>query len=221
MTGSYIGYSFAIPSNIVKKITEDIIEYGSIQKGKIGISGIELDDETAKKLGIEQTEGIWINNIDKSSNSYKAGLRPGDIILGIDGNKITTMAELLGFLKTKSPGTRIKLKILKPNGSIEIIPIVLEKYDSAYIRALGIVVKTLDKKQLKSRGLKYGVLILDIKNRQLLANGIEPGNVIVKINNQPVYSADEASQLFERFKNQRLMVEIMNDRNEVVRYIFN
>jgi Do/DeqQ family serine protease len=220
MTGSYIGYSFAIPSNIVKKITEDIIEYGSIQKGKIGISGTELNDNLAKELGISQTEGIWISDVEKTSNSYKAGLRPGDIILGIDGKKISTMAELLGFLKTKSPGTRIKLKVLHPNGKVEIIPIILEKYDTAYIRALGIVVKTVDKKTLDKYGLKSGVLIQEIRNRQLLANGIEPGNILVKINNRPVYSADEANNLFEQFGKQRLMVEIMNNRGEIIKYIF-
>ncbi len=221
MTGSYIGYSFAIPSNIVKKITEDIIEFGSIQKGKIGISGVELDAEKAKKLGISQTEGIWISDVDKNSSSYRAGLRPGDIIIGMNGQKITTMSELLGFLKTKSPGSRIKLKIIHPNGSVEIIPVVLEKYDSVYVRPLGIVIKNVSSKDLRRLGLKNGVMIQEIRNRQLLANGIEPGNIIVKINNIPVYSVDDASQLFEQYKNRQLMVEIMNARGEVVKYIFN
>ena len=220
MTGSYIGYSFAIPSNIVKKITEDIIEYGSIQKGRIGISGVELNDETAKKLGIEQTEGIWISDVDKSSNTYRAGVRPGDIIIGINGQKITAMSELLGFLKTQNPGTKIRLKILHPDGSIEIFPIVLEKNDSAYIKSWGIEVKTPSKKFLKSLGLKNGVIIQDIKNRQLLANGIRPGQIIMKINNYPIHSADEAANLFEQFKNKQIAVEILNENGDIIKYIF-
>ncbi|NPA42763.1 MAG: PDZ domain-containing protein [Chlorobi bacterium] len=220
MTGAYIGYSFAIPSNIVKKVTEDIIEYGSIQKGRIGISGVELNDEIAKRLGISRTEGIFIQDVDPSSSTYRAGVRPGDIIIGINGQKITAMSELIGFLKTQDPGTRIKLQILHPDGTIEIFPIVLEKYDTAYIKSWGIVVKTLSQKFLRDRGIKSGVLISDIQNRQLLANGIRPGNIILKINNHPVYSADEAARLFEQFKNRQIAVEILNDRGEIIRYIF-
>jgi len=219
-TGAYIGYSFAIPSNIVKKITEDIIEYGSIQKGRIGISGVELNDDTAKKLGISQTEGIWISDVDKNSSTYRAGVRPGDIIIGINGQKITAMSELLGYLKTQSPGTKIKLKILHPDGSIEIYPIVLEKYDTAYIKSWGIVVKTPSKKFLREHGLKNGVVIQDIKNRQLLANGIRPGQIILKINNRPVYSADEAARLFDRLQNRQVAVEILNENGDIIRYIF-
>jgi len=219
-TGAYVGYSFAIPSNIVKKITEDIIEYGSIQKGRIGISGVELNAETARKLGINQTEGIWISDVDKNSSTYRAGVRPGDIIIGINGQKITAMSELLGYLKTQSPGTKIRLKILHPDGTIEIYPIVLEKYDTAYIKSWGIEVKTPSKQFLREHRLKNGVIIQDIKNRQLLANGIRPGQIIVKINNHPVYSADEVAALFEQFKNRQIAVEIMNENGEIIRYIF-
>ncbi len=220
MTGSYIGYSFAIPSNIVKKITEDIIEYGSIQKGRIGISGIELNDEMAKKLGVKTTEGIWISEVDKNSHTYRAGVRPGDIIIGINNKKIASMSELLGFLKSKSPGSKVKLKILHPDGSIEIYPIILEKYDTAYIKSWGITVKTVGTKELKKNGLKFGVKIIDIRNRQLLANGIEPGHYILKINNIPVYSADEAAILFEKYSQHQIAVEILNNRGEIIRYIF-
>jgi len=220
-TGAYIGYSFAIPSNIVKKITEDIIEYGSIQKGRIGITGVELNAETARKLGITQTEGIWIRDVDKNSSTYRAGVRPGDIIIGINGQKITAMSELLGFLKTQSPGTKIKLKILHPDGSIEIFPIVLEKFDTAYIKSWGIVVKTPDKKLLRKYGLNYGVIIQDIKNRQLISNGILPGQFLLKINNHPVHTADEAANLFEQYKNRHVTVEIMNQNGQIIRYIFN
>jgi Do/DeqQ family serine protease len=220
LTGSYIGYSFAIPSNIVRKVTEDIIEYGSIQKGRIGISGIELDDDTAKQLGVNRTEGIWIGEVDKNSNTYRAGVRKGDILIGIDGHKITTMSELLGYLKTRRPGTKIKLRLVRPGGKVEIVPVVLEKFDTAYIKAWGITVKTLDSKQLARLHIKNGVLIQDIRNRQLINNGIYPGQIILKINNIPVYSADDAVNLFEKFKNGSLSVEIMNEKGDIIRYVF-
>ncbi len=219
MTGSYIGYSFAIPSNIVKKIAEDIIEYGSIQKSKIGISGIELNDRIAKELGISTTEGIWISDVDKTSSSYKAGIRKGDIIIGLDNKKISTMAELLGYLKAKRPGAKLKIKVIKTNGKIVTLPIILEKYDTAYISDWGITVKTMTRNELKKYGIQHGVLIAGVKNRDLVRNGIMPGHIILSVNNIPVYSADDVQTVFNRARG-RISVEIMDDKGRVVKYIF-
>ncbi len=219
LTGSYIGYSFAIPSNIVRKIAEDIIEYGSIQKSKIGFSGVELNDQTAKQLGINRTEGIWVSQVDKTANSYKAGLRPGDIIIGIDNRKISTMAQLLGYLKTKRPGTLLKIKVIKTNGKTVVLPVILEKFDTVYIPQWGIGVKTLTRKQLKKYGTDHGVLIHEIRNRELLRNGIKPGQIILSVNQIPVYSADDVESIFNKSRG-RIMVEILDDAGRIVRYIF-
>lgn len=219
LTGSYIGYSFAIPSNIVRKIANDIIEYGSIQKAKIGVSGYELNDQIARKLGIDRTEGIWVSDVDRDSDTYRKGLRPGDIIVGVDDQKVSTMAQFLGYLKSKEPGSKLLLKIVKPDGKEKVISIVLQKNDTAYVGNWGMLVKNLTRKELRKRGLENGVLIAQINNRELLANGIEPGFIITKINDVPVYTADDVANLLHRAGG-RTIVEMQDNHGQAVRYIF-
>ena len=219
LTGSYIGYSFAIPSNIVRKVVNDILEYGTIQKGKIGIAGVELDGDTAKRLGIEQTEGIWISNVNPGSNSYKAGIRKGDIIVGLDDQPVKSMAELIGYLKTKQPGTTVAVHIIKPDGRRKTYRVTLEKNDTVYLPEWGLMLKNTDRRTLRHYGVKNGVMITQVRNRELLANGIAPGQLIVAVNNRPVYTVDDIQQAFDN-RNQRLMVEIRTENGETVRYIF-
>lgn len=219
LTGSYIGYSFAIPSNIVRKIANDIIEYGSIQKAKIGVSGYELNDRIAHKLGIDRTEGIWVSDVDTDSDTYRKGLRPGDIIVGVDDQKVATMSQFLEYLKSKEPGSKLLLKVIKPNGKQKILPVVLQKNDTAYVGNWGMLVKNLTRKELRKRGLKNGVVIAQINNRELLANGIEPGFIITKINDVPVYTADDVANMLHETGG-RTVVEMQDNHGQTVRYIF-
>jgi len=219
LTGSYIGYSFAIPSNIVRKIANDIIEYGSIQKAKIGVSGYELNDQIARKLGIDRTEGIWVSDVDRDSDSYQKGLRPGDIIIGVNDQKVSTMSQFLEYLKSKEPGSKLLLKIIKPGGKQKVLPVVLQKNDTAYVGNWGMLVKNLTRKELRKRGLENGVLIAQINNRELLANGIEPGFIITKINDVPVYTADDVVNTLHETGG-RTIVEMQDNHGQTVRYIF-
>ena len=97
-TGSYVGYSFAVPSNIAKKVIEDILEYGNVQYGFLGVTGTSLNSFRAKELNVEDTEGFFINGIDKESGANSAGIRIGDIIKNIDGIKISKFSDLLKTL---------------------------------------------------------------------------------------------------------------------------
>ncbi len=218
LTGSYIGYSFAIPSNIVKKITDDILEYGTIQRGKIGIGGFELNDEVAKKLGIDQTEGIYISNVDPDSNTYKAGVRQGDILIGIDDQKITSLGELMGYLKAKGPGAVLELHIIKPDGRRQSYRVQLQSNNRTYLNNWGILIENMNRKTLKKAGVKHGVLIKQVRNRQLLANGIQPGQIITAINNEPVYNIDQVEQAFND-PNRHLTVDIVDPSGQTLRYI--
>ncbi len=219
LTGSYIGYSFAIPSNIVKKITDDILEYGTIQRGRIGIGGAELNDDVAKQLGIHQTEGIYITDVDPESNTYQAGVRKGDILIGIDDQKISTLGELMGYLKTKSPGSVIKLHVIKPGGHRKDYLIKLQSNNTTYLGGWGILIENMNRKMLKRFNINHGVLIKQVRNRELLANGIQPGQIITAINGEPVFNIDQVEEAFEN-SNQRLTVDIKEPSGQILRYIF-
>lgn len=128
-TGSYSGYSFAIPSNVAKRVIEDILQYGSAQKAALNISIIELTPAIAERLGIEQQSGIYIAETIRNGAAEKAGLKSGDIIIRLGEKKITNFNELKEILNKKRPGDEIEIEIDR-NGKINNGTITLE---NAYI----------------------------------------------------------------------------------------
>jgi serine protease Do len=113
MTGSYVGYSFAVPSNITRKIIEDILEYGMVQRGMLGVQGADLNAHISKELGLKTTEGFYVGDVIKNSGAAKAGLKKGDVITKIDTKTINTFADLNGYINTKRPNDQVKVTILR------------------------------------------------------------------------------------------------------------
>ena len=119
-TGSYVGYSFAVPSNIAKKVIEDILEYGIVQYGFLGVTGTSLNSARAKELDVSDTEGFYINGIDKESGAKSAGIKIGDIIKDIDGIKISKFSDLKGYLNTKRPNDIVNINLKRDNESRKV-----------------------------------------------------------------------------------------------------
>jgi len=115
MTGGFVGYSFAIPSNIVRKIFEDILEYGDVQKGLLGVRGVALKSSYSKQLNLTDTEGFYIDIIEPGFGADLAGLKKGDIIKEIDGVKINKFSDLSGYLSTKRPGDKVNVTYSREN----------------------------------------------------------------------------------------------------------
>lgn len=126
MTGGYVGYSFAVPSNTVRKIFEDILEYGDVQKGLLGVRGVALNSPYSKQLNINETEGFYIDEIESGYGADSAGLVRGDIIKSIDGFKINRFSDLSGYLSSKRPGDKVKVKFVR-DGKLETAEITLKK----------------------------------------------------------------------------------------------
>jgi S1-C subfamily serine protease len=112
-TGSYIGYSFAVPSNIARKVIEDIMEVGDVQNGILGVIGTELNSKSSEEFGINETEGFYVSDVQENSGAKSSGIKKGDIIKSIDGIKISKFSDLKGFLNTKSPNDIVEVKILR------------------------------------------------------------------------------------------------------------
>ena len=113
MTGGYVGYSFAVPSNTVRKIFEDILEYGDVQKGLLGVRGVALRSSYSKQLNVEETEGFYIDVIEPGFGADNAGLQKGDIIKSIDNVKINRFSDLSGYLSSKRPGDKVKVRYIR------------------------------------------------------------------------------------------------------------
>jgi S1-C subfamily serine protease len=129
MTGGYVGYSFAVPSNTVRKIFEDLLEYGDVQKGLLGVRGVALNSPYSRQLNISETEGFYIDEIEVGFGADSAGLKRGDIIKSIDGFKINRFSDLSGYLSSKRPGDKVEVKYVRDNKSKTTI-VVLKKSSS-------------------------------------------------------------------------------------------
>ncbi len=124
-TGYFSGYSFAIPVNIMKKIVGDIIEFGSYQRGYLGVGIRDLDYEYAEELGLDITQGVVVSNVEKGSAAQYAGLLPNDVIVNVNGNKVNSAPELQELVGRAKVGDRVKLKINR-DGNIKDMTVRLK-----------------------------------------------------------------------------------------------
>lgn len=218
-TGSYVGYAFAVPSNTARKIVEDIIEYGGVQRGILGISGGSLNSASAEYYGVSETQGVYVNSIEAGSGADKGGIEKGDIIKKIDGYKIAKFSDLAGYLGAKRPNDVVDVTILR-NGKRKIIPVTLVKIETYVIDDLGLEVRNTNKEQLKAFGLPYGVIISDIVSKDMQQFGLE-GAVITNINDEPVRNIDDLKGIMSRRSyNDAIKLTYMNQRGELNSFIF-
>lgn len=124
-TGSFAGYSFAIPIEIVTKVVDDLIQYGETQRGLIGIDIVDLDSEQAEELGLKINQGVVVVDVIDGTAGQFAGLLPDDVITEVDGKKVNSAPELQGLVGRKRPGDTVNLTINR-SGKIKIIPVRLK-----------------------------------------------------------------------------------------------
>ena len=216
-TGTFVGYSFAVPSNIAKKVVEDLIEYGNVQRGVLGITGTELNSETAEKLKTKQTEGFYIDSVDEESGAEKAGIKKGDIITQMDNLKIRTFSDLSGHINTKRPNDTVKVTILR-DGKNKDVTVTLQKNSSYVANDLGIIVKDLSEKDKKEFKLKNGVKITQT-SPLFIENGVDlTGKVLISINGKEITNTDSVKKILENSNSQRNAIIVQNKNGEKERY---
>lgn len=180
ITGGFVGYSFAVPSNIVRKVFEDLIEYGNVQKGLLGVSGSALNAELAEKFDIKETQGFLIGEVIEGMGASEAGLKSGDIVKKVDDVKINTFSDLTGYLSTKRPGEKVQVTFSRDNSENKIT-VTLKKTNTTQF--LGMYLKNINSEQKEYFGLDHGVIVKELVNRRLYAYGIDEGFVLLEINN--------------------------------------
>lgn len=218
--GSYIGYSFAVPSNIARKIVNDIMEYGNVQNGILGVVGGALNSKAAEQLGTDITEGFYVSDVTEDTGAEKAGIKSGDIIKKIDNVEINKFSDLSGYLKTKSPNDVVNVTLIR-NGSEEIVPVTLLRPSTTILQPIGYV-KNASKQELKEFDVDYGVKISEFNDNyksDWYNAGVEEGSIITKINGKKLYSVDDVQTAIKtRGYNKPLLIEIINKNGEKVIY---
>jgi len=190
----FIGYSFAVPSNIARKIYEDILEFGDVQRGLLGVTGQSLNSENSNELGIDITEGFYINDTDPNMGAHIAGIRKGDIIQQIDNVKINKFADLSGYLNSKRPGDKLNVKIFRNNKSLNI-GVQLKR--STYVQFYGMQLKDASESELDELNAENGVKVVINRNGTLFRMGIRSGYILTEINNTQISNTSELKS-FER-----------------------
>jgi len=214
-TGGFVGYSFAVPSNVARKVFEDIIEFGNVQKGLLGVTGIGLSSKTAEELNLSLTEGFYVSDIELGMGAAKAGIQKGDVILRLDKLKIAKFSDLSGYLSTKRPGDIILVGLVRDGENISL-DVKLEKNEN--IEFIGMQLKNMSLEELSEFNIESGVKVLNHRNNSLYRMGIKPGYVLTEINGESIKSTDDLSGLDSNTKINK--ITFISPEGEKERLIF-
>ena len=207
-SGGFMGISFAIPIDVAMKVKEQLVTHGRVQRGRLGIAIQGVDKDLAQSFGLPDARGALIASVDPGSAADKAGLRPGDVVLGVDGVRVGESADLPRVIGDKRPGTKVRLDVWRDGKSREINAVLDElNPEAGSTPQLGRGESTGGKLGLNARPLTgqeaaqvgvAGGLVVEAVNGPAARAGLQRGDVILAINNQPVNSVEQFRQYLDR-----------------------
>ncbi len=214
-TGSYAGYSFAVPSNIVKKVIFDLEKFGVSQRGFLGVTIRTMDDETAKTAGFDRPYGVYVDGVNKGSAGDEAGLKNKDVITKINGFAVNSSPELQEQVAQYRPGDKISVEFIR-NGESHTATVTLKnKYNTTasvdntqdVLGTLGVKVENLSANELRAMGLNGGVKITDLQKGRLSEfTDIKKGFIITQIDDQAVNNVQDFVNILKE-KSGKVLVE--------------
>ncbi len=203
-TGSYAGYGFAVPSNIVSKVVEDLIQYGSVQRGVLGVMIRNVDGNLAREKGLDLTQGAYVDSLLENSAAGAAGIKPGDVIVSINDVPITNSSSLQEIIARHRPGDVVKVKVNR-KGAVKTYDVrlttrsgkdritALKNGDSGtdVLGVLGIEVEAIDKKTAQSLDIAGGLRVKSIEEGKIRRNtSMREGFIITHLDGKPVTDVD-------------------------------
>ena len=202
-TGSFTGYSFAVPSNIVHKIVSDLIDYGSVKRVMLGITGGNVNEEIAQELKLPSVNGVYINEVSKGSSADKAGLKKDDVIISLDNTRIGTMASLQEKVNSYHPGDRADMQIIRGGNPMTVSVTFQEATteingavsEDGTVSFYGAQLGTPSQETLQKIRARGGVEIKKLSAGKLKDAGATEGFVILYVNDQPVSSPQEVVEI--------------------------
>lgn len=200
-TGSYSGYGFAIPSNIVSKIVKDIIEFGKVQRGFLGVMIRNISGDFAREEDLDVTEGAYIDSIIAGGSAEKAGLQAGDVIIAVGGKDIRMASQLQERIAEHRPGDKVNVTVNR-KGQIKEITATLQgsggstkllaKEESSAINELGAEFRTVDKKLAEKLKIEGGVQVVKLSPGPITKQtNLKEGFIITKVNEKTIKSVEE------------------------------
>ncbi|WP_016777594.1 Do family serine endopeptidase [Anaerophaga thermohalophila] len=209
-TGAYAGYGFAVPANIVSKVVDDLLKYGSVQRGYLGLMIREVDGNLAREKDLDVTSGVYVDSISENSAAGDAGVKEGDVITQVDDTPVKSTGELLEIIARHHPGDKVKLKINRFGEELDFDVVLrnregetkpLRKEERDVLTILGVELEEADKETARRIGIEGGVKITRLKEGKLKrSTDVREGFIITKVNGNSVRSVESFVNQLEKIK---------------------
>jgi len=208
-TGSYTGYSFAIPVNIAKKVVSDFITYGAIQRAYIGVTIRDIDSQFADELKLKNLKGVYVVSVVDNSSAADADIRPEDVINKIDGKVINSVSQLMESVGQHNPGDKISVMITRGGKTLEKEVLlknkensysVVKKDEKSSFDELGATFEQITADDKSNLGIDYGMKITDLQEGKLMNKGVREGFIITEIDKTPIRSSDDIKNALKNKK---------------------
>jgi len=219
-TGYYTGYSFAIPSNIARKVANDLKTYGVVQRAYLGVSIMDITPQKAEELDLKSLEGVAVSLIDENGAARQSGLEEGDVILGINDIKTNSASELREVLMQHSPGETVNVKVLH-KGEVYVRNVrllnrkgttdIVEQSNATATSVLGASFSDLSKRELNFYRITSGVKVTNIGDGLLKQSGMKKGFVITVINGRIISDTKDLDKFIQNNRDKYLAIEGVYD----------
>jgi serine protease Do len=215
-TGSYSGYGFAVPSNIVSKIVEDLIKYGAVQRGWLGVTVQSVDGNVKKEKDLNVNEGAYVSGFAERSSAKEAGMKAGDVVVRIDEAPIKSSTALIEYIGRHRPGDKVNM-VVNRNGSLMTIPVTLKNREGKTgtvmpevrdaVSTLGVQLEDLDGKVLKKLDIDHGVRVKELGTGKVAKyTEMRKGFIVTKINDVPVKTVKDFTEVMKKKKEGDLVI---------------
>ncbi|MBR5912339.1 MAG: Do family serine endopeptidase [Bacteroidales bacterium] len=215
-TGSYEGYSFAIPSNIVRKVVDDLLLYGTTQRGYLGVQIAELTQELAQQEGLENIEGVYVAEVTEGGAAKLAGMKAGDVITSINGKAVNSTTQLRESVGQFRPGDKVdvevnrhgshhhyNLTLLNEAGNVDVV----RNSDSFYNAEFGLMLQPVNQNEKSRLNIRNGLKIVEIRQGRFMNSGVPVEFVITKVNGTAVSNKADLENALKNNRSRRTTIE--------------
>ena len=223
-TGSYTGYSFAVPATIAQKVVNDLKEFGEVQRALIGVNIDAVDAKMAEELGLKDVGGVYVSGVPEGGAAYEAGIKVEDVIISVAGDKVKTVAELQEKVSQYRPGDDVKVVVIRDGKEKQFNVTLRNKYgDTQIVRdnleVLGAQFEEIKNKEKQSLEIRNGIKITDLNKGVLKDAGIKEGFIIVFVNKKRIFEVNDFKKEIEGAEG-RILVEGIYPNGELAYYVF-
>ncbi len=223
-TGSYSGYSFAVPVSIAKKVVEDLKEFGEVQRALLGVNIGDVTAEVAQRYNLDKLEGVFIGGVTENSAAKEAGIKAEDVLLSIDGEPVNSAAELQEKISRYRPGDDVKV-VVKRDGEKKPFTVTLRNKhgDTQIVRdnisVLGAEFEDVSNNEKRSLNIEYGIKVKNLNKGKLNDAGLKKGFIITNVNKKPIYEVNDFKREIGNAKG-GILVEGVYPNGELAYFVF-